>query len=40
MARRTLPMRILSLDAEYIRVDENKHQIFARGAIDPKTGGT
>ncbi len=25
------------LDAEYIRVDENKHQIFARGAIDPKT---
>jgi hypothetical protein len=25
------------LDAEFIRVDENKHQIFARGAIDPKT---
>ncbi|MBB5394481.1 putative LPS assembly protein LptD [Mucilaginibacter sp. AK015] len=25
------------LDAEYIRVDENKHEIFARGAIDPKT---
>lgn len=25
------------LDAEYIRVDENKHLIFARGAIDPKT---
>ncbi|MBB3970938.1 putative LPS assembly protein LptD [Mucilaginibacter phyllosphaerae] len=25
------------LDAEYIRVDEKKHLIFARGAIDPKT---
>jgi hypothetical protein len=25
------------LDAEYIRVNEKTHQIFARGAIDPKT---
>ncbi|RFZ84709.1 LPS-assembly protein LptD [Mucilaginibacter terrenus] len=25
------------LDAEYIRIDEKKHLIFARGAIDPKT---
>jgi hypothetical protein len=25
------------LDAEYIRVDEKKHLIFARGALDPKT---
>ncbi|MES2064969.1 MAG: putative LPS assembly protein LptD [Bacteroidota bacterium] len=25
------------LDAEYIRVDEKRHLIFARGAIDPKT---
>jgi hypothetical protein len=25
------------LDAEYIRVDENRHLIFARGAIDPHT---
>ncbi|MET3979957.1 lipopolysaccharide assembly outer membrane protein LptD (OstA) [Mucilaginibacter sp. UYP25] len=25
------------LDADYIRVDENKHQIFARGSIDSKT---
>ncbi|AMR33404.1 hypothetical protein A0256_19255 [Mucilaginibacter sp. PAMC 26640] len=25
------------LDAEYIRIDENKHLIFASGAIDPRT---
>lgn len=25
------------LDAEYIRIDEQKHLIFARGAIDPRT---
>jgi len=27
----------MSLDADYIRIDENKHLIFASGRIDPKT---
>jgi hypothetical protein len=37
MARRMLPTKILSWMPNYIRIDENKHLIFARGAIDPKT---